>query len=511
MRTLRGRMTAWFFGALLLSLLAFAVSLYFELRRPSLIEIDDRVALETRLGLRWLEESYRVYGTLVRQDRRDTLVAPDSLRGPFDYSRSLNPATSSYFESFRDYVVLVDRSGAVLFASEPIRELGFTALQRLSQQVPASQDPVPPTTLDFQVQGGAVRYAVTPVRTAGEEIGALLLAAPMVGSFDPRVLARAMLAVSPLVILLAVLLAYWLSGNALKPVRGLMDEVDAIKDGRSLHRRLAVPLSNDEIARLALTVNGMLARLEQSFDGLHRFTADASHELKTPLMVLRAGVERALTHPGTPTEILATLDETLEELNQMNELVEDLLTLARADEGRAPLTLEATDLTALLLDVAETAGMLAEAGGVTVTTGVPAEPVVIAVEPSRIREMLLNLGTNAVKYTPAGGTVALELEDRDASVVIRVRDTGIGVAPGDLPHIFDRFWRADQARSRTGARPGVGLGLSITKWIAEAHGGSIAVQSRAGRGSIFTVVLPRTDVTPTAPAPSAPEPEPMKG
>jgi signal transduction histidine kinase len=146
-----------------------------------------------------------------------------------------------------------------------------------------------------------------------------------------------------------------------------------------------------------------------------------------------------------------------------------------------------------------------------VTTGVPAEPVVIAVEPSRIREMLLNLGTNAVKYTPAGGTVALELEDRDASVVIRVRDTGIGVAPGDLPHIFDRFWRADQARSRTGARPGVGLGLSITKWIAEAHGGSISVQSRAGRGSIFTVVLPRTDVTPTAPAPSAPEPEPMKG
>jgi signal transduction histidine kinase len=141
----------------------------------------------------------------------------------------------------------------------------------------------------------------------------------------------------------------------------IMDEVEAISDGRSLHRRLAVPLSGDEMARLALTVNGMLARLEQSFGSLHRFTADASHELKTPLMVLRAGVERALTHPGTPPEILGSLDETLEQINRMTEMVENLLTLARADEGRAPLAVEECDLRDLVSEASETAGMLAEA------------------------------------------------------------------------------------------------------------------------------------------------------
>src|SRR5690606_22906665 len=133
---------------------------------------------------------------------------------------------------------------------------------------------------------------------------------------------------------------------------------------------------------------------------------------------------------------------------------------------------------------------LAEAGEVTVESSVPPGPVLLAVDRHRIREMLLNLVTNAVKYTPAGGTVSIELGRNASAAVIRVQDSGIGVAPGDLPHIFERFWRADPARSRTGDRPGVGLGLAITKWIAEAHGGSITVQSRPGRGTTFTVLLP---------------------
>jgi two-component system OmpR family sensor kinase len=256
---------------------------------------------------------------------------------------------------------------------------------------------------------------------------------------------------------------------------------------------VAVPLSGDEMARLALTVNGMLARLEQSFGSLHRFTADASHELKTPLMVLRAGVERALVHPGVPNEILQSLDETLAQINQMSEMVENLLTLARADEGRAPLAVEPAELREILSDVAETAGMLGEDSGIRVSSHMPEQPVLLAVDRHRIREMLLNLVTNAIKYTPPGGSVTLGLEEEEATgtVVISVRDTGIGIAPGDLPHIFDRFWRADPARSRTGERPGTGLGLAITKWIAEAHGGTITVQSRPGRGTLFVVRLPR--------------------
>jgi signal transduction histidine kinase len=208
-------------------------------------------------------------------------------------------------------------------------------------------------------------------------------------------------------------------------------------------------------------------------------------------MVLRAGVERALVHPGVPTEILQSLDETLAQINEMTELVESLLTLARADEGRAPLAVEECDLRELLGDVVETAGMLGEGAGVTVTSAMPERPVRVAVDRQRIREMLLNLVTNAIKYTPRDGTIDLSLAEQESGVSLTVRDTGIGIAPGDLPHIFERFWRADPARSRTGDRPGTGLGLAITKWIAEAHGGSITVQSRPGRGTTFSVHLPR--------------------
>jgi signal transduction histidine kinase len=339
---------------------------------------------------------------------------------------------------------------------------------------------------------GSIRYLVIPIDDAGAGIGGLLVATPThQASFGPSDLLRSMLLIAPLILLGAGLVGYWLAGTSLRPVQGIMDEVDAISDGTSLHRRLAVPLSGDEMARLAATVNGMLARLERSFASLHRFTADASHELKTPLMVLRAGVERALIHPGTPGEILQSLDETLAQINQMTEMVENLLTLARADEGRAPLALEESDLRDLVADVAETAGMLGENAGVAVEHTMPAAPVQLAVDRHRIREMLLNMVTNAIKYTAQGGTIALTLGEDDDSVTFTVRDTGIGIAAGDLHHIFDRFWRADQARSRTGNRPGTGLGLAITKWIAEAHGGSITVQSRPGRGSLFTVRLPK--------------------
>jgi two-component system, OmpR family, sensor kinase len=210
--------------------------------------------------------------------------------------------------------------------------------------------------------------------------------------------------------------------------------------------------------------------------------------------VLRAGVERALTHPGTPGEIIQSLDETLAQINQMTEMVENLLTLARADEGRAPLSVEESDLREVVADVAETAGMLGEDAGVSAVHAMPGSPVRLAIDRHRIREMLLNMVTNAIKYTPQGGTIALTLEEDADGVTFTVRDSGIGIAAGDLPHIFERFWRADQARSRTGARPGTGLGLAITKWVAEAHGGTITVQSRPGRGSIFTVRLPKPPV-----------------
>jgi signal transduction histidine kinase len=215
-------------------------------------------------------------------------------------------------------------------------------------------------------------------------------------------------------------------------------------------------------------------------------------------MVLRVGVERAMINPKTPTEALQSLEEVLEEIHRMSELVETLLTLARADEGGALLAVEPCDLRELISEAAETAGMLGEEQDIMIRSEVPPEAVILPVDRSRIRQLLLNLVTNAIKYTPGGGKVSIGLVDQGQAAAIIIGDNGIGIPPADLPHIFDRFYRVDTARSRTGARPGAGLGLAITKWIAEAHGGTITVQSRPARGTVFTVTLPKAGAPPVA-------------
>jgi signal transduction histidine kinase len=187
---------------------------------------------------------------------------------------------------------------------------------------------------------------------------------------------------------------------------------------------------------------------------------------------------------------MEVLEETLLEAKRMTELVDSLLTLARADEGRAPLHVERIELREILGEVAETANILSEQSSVSISVQAPDRPVTLSIDRNRVRQLLMNLLTNATKYTAAGGEVSIDAKREGGEVVIRVRDTGIGIAPGELPHVFDRFWRADPARSRSGQRSGSGLGLAICKWIAEAHGGSIHLQSKPGRGTTITVVLP---------------------
>ncbi|HXS22654.1 MAG TPA: ATP-binding protein [Gemmatimonadales bacterium] len=476
MTTIRRRLAFWYTVALGITVVAFGGALYLERGQSSLRELDRRLSLESDLANRWLVESYRVLGTLAG--------------GPAN--PSLAPGISAYLEAFRDYLVVADTGHKVVALSGVTRGLSAAELEQLSAPARQLVGQRSAGTLDVGGSLGTVRYLATRVDSAGPGIGWLVVATPTEDvAFGPGALLQSMLVIAPIVLLCSAALGWWLAGTSVQPLLGIMDELKAITDGRSLHRRLAVPLSGDEISRLVVTLNGMLARLEQSFSSLRRFTADASHELKTPLMVLRAGVERGLTHPQTPRDVLQSLDETLDQINQMTEMVDNLLTLARADEGRAPLALEESDLRELVADVSETAGILGEDAQVRVTTQMPEGPVMLPVDRHRVRELLLNLVTNAIKYTPAGGLVGLSLTQEDGAVTLMVSDTGVGIAPGDLPHIFDRFWRADPARSRTGERAGTGLGLAITKWIAEAHGGSITVQSRPGRGTVFTVHLPR--------------------
>jgi signal transduction histidine kinase len=298
-----------------------------------------------------------------------------------------------------------------------------------------------------------------------------------------------MLLIAPVLVIAAVVVTHRIAGRAFESVDRMINEVEAITDGRSLHRRLAVDGAGDEFSRLALTLNQMMERLETSFAGLRRFTADASHELKTPLAVLRVDVERAMSPTTAPAERMVALEEALHEITRMADLVGSLLTLARADEGRYDIVREPVELEPLVREVFETAAILGEDAGLGVALPTVDVAVVLG-DATRLRQLFLNLVTNAVKYTPRGGTVEVALQRRERTVTFSVRDTGLGISAGDLPHIFERFYRADRARSRTAERSGFGLGLAISQWIAEAHGGTISVRSRLGRGSTFAVTLP---------------------
>ncbi|HEV8612559.1 MAG TPA: ATP-binding protein [Gemmatimonadales bacterium] len=488
MRSIRWRLTLGYALTLIVTMVAFGASLYLAQQRASLRSFDkrleQRLQLEAELSARYLDESYRVLGRIVSYSR----VA----RGASDSLPSLEPGIASYFESIQDFLVLADSAGRVLFTTDTAASLPIASFERLTALVqPPPREPKS-GSLTFDPHVGPARYLVLPIAAAGPELAAVLVAAPTTTTLlEVQALLSSMLVIAPLILGLSLLLGYWVAGRNLRPLGAMVRELEAITDGQSLHRRLAVERSGDEVARLGAAVNRMFERLEKSFSALHRFTAEASHELKTPLMVLRAGVERALRNPRTPPESMQALDESLDQINWMAELLDSLLTLARADEGRLPLAVEDFDLRELVAEASETASMLAEPAGHTVRSMMPEGPVPFRADRNRILQLLLNLVTNAVKYTPAGGEVSLGLEAQPEHVVLTVADSGIGIAAGDLPHIFDRFWRADPARSRAGESPGTGLGLAITKWVAEAHGGTIMVQSRPGRGTLFTVTLPR--------------------
>jgi signal transduction histidine kinase len=320
-----------------------------------------------------------------------------------------------------------------------------------------------------------------------------------------QLLSGTMFVLLPFILAGCIGAAWYMANTAFRPMHELTRQLEAITDGRSLHRRLPMNLDNDELARLTTTINAMLSRLETSFAALRRFTADASHELKTPLAVLRADVERAMHPRTTKDDRMIALEESLQEVTRMSDLVDSLLTLARADEGRFELAMEEMRIEPLLRDVYETATILGETAGLSISMPATADATVVA-ERTRLRQLLLNLITNAIKYTPRGGKVEIASTLRTPTeVTITVRDTGIGISATDLPHVFDRFWRADRARSRAAERSGTGLGLAISQYIAHAHGGSLTAQSRLGRGTLFTLVLPTVeakglDGTPTSAA-----------
>lgn len=299
-------------------------------------------------------------------------------------------------------------------------------------------------------------------------------------------LGRVMMTVLPVVLLAAVAGGWWLARRALMPVGAMTQEARAINAG-DLSARLSVPQTRDELQDLAEAWNELLVRIESSVRGIRRFTADAAHELRTPVTVLRTSAELALRHPRSSESYRQTLSSIQHETEQMTELLDELLLLARGDAGQWQFRFDTVFADDVLRGLRKFIAPLAENRNIHVDWTIPDQPAMVWADDSALRRLVLILIDNALKFTPAEGNVIVRLQPLEEGCVIEVEDTGCGIPTEILPHIFDRFYRADPARSPGG---GSGLGLAIARTIVEAHRGSIEALSGSGMGSLFRVTLP---------------------
>jgi len=294
-----------------------------------------------------------------------------------------------------------------------------------------------------------------------------------------------LLLLTPAVILLAGLGGHLMSRKALQPVAALAAQARLIND-RNLDMRLPVPNTADEISDLSMTLNQMLERINNAFASVRAFTGNASHELRTPISLLRAEIDVALLRPRNAEEYRDTLMRLNDEAVRMTNLVENLLSLARADGGAEAMTLAPVEVHALFRSVGRTWASPIERALLEFRVEIAGEELVLG-DANGLQRLLSILLENATKFTPAGGSVTLRAESAGSRIVLSVRDTGIGICEEDKPRIFDRFYRAAQASAA--APRGSGLGLALAKWIAERHGTQLTVESEAGKGSCFSILL----------------------
>lgn len=332
-----------------------------------------------------------------------------------------------------------------------------------------------------------IRLLTVPILQGGALLNILQIGTSMQPVMDSlRRLLFILMVSSPIAILVSSLGGWLLAGRALKPVETITQTAQQITAG-DLSQRIQASPSQDEIGRLISTMNDMLGKLEVSFRQIRQFSGDASHELRTPLTVMKGETEFALRKARSPEIYQETLESNLEEVDRMSQIIDDLLLLSRADLGEVVLDMVPLKLDELVKEIEQQTGVLGQAYHVAVSSGT-VDPVMVRGDELRLRELLLNLVDNAIKYSRAGEGVILSLVAENRDAVFSVQDHGIGIAADEHDRIFDRFYRTDAAR--THAKAGTGLGLAICRWIVDAHQATIHVKSHPGEGSIFTVRFP---------------------
>lgn len=465
-RSLRFRITAWYAGLLAGALLIFGVSVYLGLERYLYWNLQ-----------RTLGSDCRTIGTqLLSQHpfkRRDWLET--------EINEAYAPEVNGHF------IRVVQEGAGVLYLSGAPKDGAFDP-----SQVPLPSGDEKDRPRKVRLGGGKQLLIDTQQFTTPD--GSKFVVESGVPYQQIEVVLHGLLVTfaiyMPFIISLAVVSGYWLMRRSLQPVDEITKRAEGITS-TNLSERLPVIRTGDELERLSVSLNRMIERLDQAFQHINRFSADASHELRTPLTILQLELEGiAQSHRLTPS-LTDQIGSALEETHRMSHIVENLLAISRLDAGEVKMDKTRLDLGQLAASTAEQMRLLAEEKLILFRSNV-ATNIYVEGDRSRLQQVIVNLVANAIKYTQEGGQVEVNVRADRGTAVLEVSDNGAGISAHALGHVFERFYRADKARSRNSG--GAGLGLAIVKAICTAHGAEIKVSSEEGHGSRFTVELPLLDV-----------------
>ena len=460
-RSIRFVLTFWYSVILLIAFVLFGSAVYLYLKHVQETSLQEDLLEEVD----WIARIVDVERT--RVSGRGDLEALSS-----DVERRI---TAHFMFNPRNYIVmLASSSGNILYESDNRQNRDLVGENVLAG-----------ATLVCTVQDSDG----TVMRVAARRDSPFVIAVAYTETVTQAVLAHLLsifAVLAPVVLFVAFSGGWLMAGIVLRPIREIAERAKDIT-ASNLSGRIVTRSSDDELGELISTINGMIARLESSFREIREFSLSIAHELKTPLTILKGESELALSKSLSPLEAQQLASTYLEETSRLSRIVDDLLTLAKVEAGQIILSQEPVQLHELVNGIYEDALILASDRQIAVTLD-RNDQANFTGDPVRLRQLLRALISNAVRYTDPGGTVRVRNERNGDEASISIEDTGIGIPAESLDKIFDRFYRVDEARSR--AHGGSGLGLSIAKWIAGAHHGSISVQSSPGKGSCFTVHLP---------------------
>jgi two-component system OmpR family sensor kinase len=475
-RSMRSQLTLWYTGVLALVLVLFSLATYAYLVRAAQQRTDSSLA----------ETANSFISTFTTEANDEDISADDAAK-----------ETAGAFYSLSCQVTVYDEQQKIVAASRV--PSGFANTNKAQATVtPAEFSSLlasTNSTSTFVTLGGmqgGVRALAMPVQIKGSKYKVLLVQSLRDQAAGLALARRAFYLANPLAILLASLGGYFLARKSLAPVVAMGNQCETI-GAANLDERLTELDPRNELGTLALSFNNLLSRLQTSFEIQRRFMADASHELRTPVAIIRGESEVALSKEMRAAEdYRESLAIVHDEGKRLARIVDDLFTLARADSGQYPFEKSNMYLDETVGQCVRSVDSLATQRGLNLNYETSAHELFFSGDEGLVRRMTLNILDNAIKYTPRGGTVRVNLQCNGGSCSLAISDTGLGIPPELQPRIFERFFRADQARSRNAEKngSGAGLGLSIASWIAELHGGRLVLDASNQNGTTFVISLP---------------------